>query len=51
MKNRKSNLGLASNGLGLLSLTTVSCNNDDNGSSNQAQAPKCFTALAVTIQF
>ena len=49
MKNRKSNLGLASIiGLGLLSLTTVSCNNDDNnGSSNQAQAPNVnFTALA-----
>jgi hypothetical protein len=31
MKNRKINLGLASIiGLGLLSLTTVSCNNDDN---------------------
>jgi hypothetical protein len=49
MKNRKINLGLASIiGLGLLSLTTVSCNNDDNnGSSNQAQAPDVnFTALA-----
>ena len=49
MKNRKSNLGLASIiGLGLLSLTTVSCNNDDNnGSSNQTQAPNVnFTALA-----
>lgn len=49
MKNFKGNLGLASIiGIGLLSLSTVSCSNDDNDDSgSQSQAPNVnFTALA-----